>query len=296
MAIKHRHLLQNGMIRRGRTQHFTNIFLSPEEIAKLPDKTSLSHNVRAYTRNDDLIRTVAQDDQLKLAVFHLLLPYAMEYYQKGLKLDEYLKEAWNENCNDNDRFKAFIEKTYEQTGNKKDRISKDAIVDDFNSYIGKPNLKVKWNTVLNNVKRMNLDYQPKFRVKGFKIQGCICGLKRLRNDNEFDDAEQPQDQDQEQDPVQDQPNAKIRDFDKFVKDFLQKYIHQDIITEEELKQIKEHMIIDANKRKQLYKLYDEFLAKEKEANIAQGAIEPEYDSETGEETANEVLRLFKQAK
>ena len=73
--------------------------------------------------------------------------------------------------------KTFVESFYEKTDNDTDRISKHDFLSDYESYYKLKN--ISWLGILNDMKRLGLNYHRQKRVNG--VQGCITNLKIKEN-------------------------------------------------------------------------------------------------------------------
>jgi phage/plasmid-associated DNA primase len=156
-----------GVKRRGRYQEFTNRFISKEDLDSAKNKKGL------YLKNVKLDQLMEQN-KFKLSMFHLLLPHCMQYYEKGLNVPKKMEDLFKDVCDDNDKMKSFIEKYYHETKSENDRVYKDDFLELYRGYCHNNNYQ--WSTVLNEVKRLGIKYNPKMRINS-SGQGCIIGLK-----------------------------------------------------------------------------------------------------------------------
>ena len=172
-----------GLKRRGYLQEFHNQFVDPKH------KKYNNGNPKAgiYLRDVNL-SNMFEKQEFKLAFCQMLIPYSRKYYEEGLTLSETLTNSYYELCEENDKVKEFVEKCYVRTGDNKDRISKDSFLETYRFRTG---LKLtSWTWLLNDVKRLGLNYARNLSYKG--KQGCILGL-RAKDEDEidyFDDAEE----------------------------------------------------------------------------------------------------------
>lgn len=80
----------------------------------------------------------------------------------------------------------FVNRYYDITNNPKDKVHKDAFLEHYRVIT---NLKMmSWQNLLNDVKRIGLNYQKNLSTGG--LQGCIVGIKakkveELDNDEGF---------------------------------------------------------------------------------------------------------------
>jgi phage/plasmid-associated DNA primase len=163
-----------GMKRRGFCIEHTNLFYDTKQYE------ANKHKKGVYLK-DTTLDEQFEKDEYKLAFFHLLLPYAMRYYQTKLTEVDVtpLIEKWENICCENDNMAQFLEENYEITDNDGDRIHKDDFLKHYQNYY---NLnKMTWNTLINDVKRLGLKYDRTKRANNKK--GAIIGLIR-KNTNE----------------------------------------------------------------------------------------------------------------
>jgi len=112
-----------------------------------------------------------------------VLPYAQQYYKHGLTVSTDLTDSFNDLCEENDKMKDFINRYYEVTDNPKDKVHKDIFLEHYRMVT---NLKlVSWQNILNDVKRLGLNYQKNLSSGG--LQGCLIGIKEKTLEPEQDD-------------------------------------------------------------------------------------------------------------
>lgn len=169
-----------GIKRRILLQYFTNQFFVEKR-----DYDKNKHLKGMYLSDLDLDKKFERSDDLKVAVIHLLLPYAMQYYELKEKLiiPEILHTNFDAVYEDNDRMKMFIENFYDITGSDDDKVYKEDFNERYRSYIKNPIHSL--NTTLDDVKRLigtlNIKYDSQRRVNG-SGKGCIIGLKLKREE------------------------------------------------------------------------------------------------------------------
>lgn len=166
-----------GLLRRGLLSNFKNKFVEKEVYDSLPNKAG--HHIMNKDIGELMLRP-----EYGLAFFQILLPYAMQYYKKGLVGKTKYNQEWKQLFKENDKMKTFIDTFYEQTGDDKDRIHKDEFLREYRTFAEQLNLS--WFTLLNDVNRVGLTYARQTRKKGFATQGCITGLK-LKEKVDYDD-------------------------------------------------------------------------------------------------------------
>jgi hypothetical protein len=165
----------NGMQRRGYLLNHTNKFVSEVDYKQLEDKTG--HYIKDTKFGEKFL-----EDEYKLAIFHVLLPYAKKYYEDNNEMftweeDEKIvtstkfEDAWKVVCKENDRMADFIEKFY--TKDKKSMVSKDSIYENYQKYYG----ATKWKDVLGDLKRLGYSYDCQKMCEGAGNKGTFYGIK-----------------------------------------------------------------------------------------------------------------------
>lgn len=168
-----------GMERRGLLLELTNKFIDEGDYNNLKDKKGYYIKIRGIENKFKM------DDKLKLAFIHILLPFAIEWYKKGLTIPKEFENSWGVCCEENDNMKAFINATYIETGNDNDRIGKEDFSNAYNNYIGNKNgKKLNWNNILNDIKRLGLKYKRLWRGPN-GCRGCIVGLISKNNQEDI---------------------------------------------------------------------------------------------------------------
>ena len=157
-----------GMERRGRIQYLTNKFIDEEKYNEAVDKKGL------FIKDKNLLQTFS-GTLYKMAIVHLLLPYAKQFYNRGLRMSETLRLDFEDLCQENDIMLAFIDTYYEKTDNDADRIHKDDFLKKYQTYTKLNN--ISWMVVMNDVKRLNLNYNSQARGGYRGAQGCLLCLK-----------------------------------------------------------------------------------------------------------------------
>lgn len=165
-----------GMRRRGKLfKHINRFVTNPQKENEFPIDRKLALKF--------------ENDEYKLALFHLLLPYAKSYYVAGtVKYDEILIKNWEELCMENDTMMLFTEAYYTKSNNKQDRIPKDIFLSNYRKYTGQYN--TNWYDILNDIKRTGLIYDRTTIIKDPKnsktYRGVIRGLidREITKDDE----------------------------------------------------------------------------------------------------------------
>jgi phage/plasmid-associated DNA primase len=109
--------VDEGWTRRGLIEYFKNRFVSEADYKELTDKTN--HYVI-----DTSLNGYMQTQEFGNAFFQLLLPYSIQYYQKGLIMTKTVKQGFKDICDENDKMKSFIEEKFIRTEDSNDKIHK----------------------------------------------------------------------------------------------------------------------------------------------------------------------------
>jgi len=170
-----------GMKRRGCLQNLCTKFCEKNTDAW---KDAVSKNHRVYECDKSLAQRFTTL-VYQLSFIQILLPYASDYIKNGLQLSNELTSSFKDLCQDNDKVQDFINGNYTITNNPKDKIHKDDFLESYRIF---SNLKfIAWSHLLNDVKRLGLNYQKNLSTKG--KQGCIVGIKiKNSEDDTYDDG------------------------------------------------------------------------------------------------------------
>ena len=150
-------------------------------------ETEFLHNADLEAREDKTncrllkkdIRSNCEDPAYKLALFQILLPYALRYYEK-MKLDgcSHLKEEWEAKCDDNDKMAEFIDKYYTKGG--KNMVYKEDFVRDYRKFTRLDN--IGFANISNDISRLRIKYDRQKEsgtdTNGVRRRGFLMGLKR----------------------------------------------------------------------------------------------------------------------
>jgi phage/plasmid-associated DNA primase len=165
--------MDNGARRRFLFMSHTSNFLSKIEYEPRQDDPTCF-------LMDKRIRSKFAQPEYKLALFQMLLPYSMRYYDKReLSACEGLRKEWKDMCDENDKMAQFINNFYEITKNENDIIFKDDFLADYKKHYALPN--ITWANILNDVKRVNINYnRAKERTgkDGARNRGFLIGIKK----------------------------------------------------------------------------------------------------------------------
>ena len=172
-----------GMKRRGLLMNFTNSFKEDDDYRP---------GVKGLYKKDKKLLNLFENNEYKIAFFHILLPYAIKFYKTELFIPKCMKDQFKDLCGENDKMSAFIDNKIELTGHIGDKMYKDQFLLLYNTHY---NLHCNWMTILSDIKRCGLNYdRAGYCVYGGMSQrGVITGI-RARNvfnkDLDFGDVKQ----------------------------------------------------------------------------------------------------------
>lgn len=166
----------NGWLRRFLAEELTNQFVSKDDYVEGCDNM--------YLRDENLFNLFESDHRYQLAFAHILLPYAMQFYNDGLKIPKIVKDTARELCNMNDPTREFITEHFKVTKNENDKIPKDDLLQYYKSYSGMTRITV--NYLNSELKKFGVKYSKAIRANGKK--GCFIGIKQIKPIEKSDDA------------------------------------------------------------------------------------------------------------
>jgi len=169
--------VDNGMKRRGYMAVLTNQFINKDDYEQKKSKKGV------YLIDENLLSRF-QHDEYKLGLMQFIIPYAEQYYEKGLVICKKWISQFKEISDNNDTIKEFIENYIDVTGKDKDAIQKDEFLNDYNTYTKE---KATWADILSDLKRLGIRYDRQKMVDGKK--GCVIGVKFNKTDEDKDDSE-----------------------------------------------------------------------------------------------------------
>jgi hypothetical protein len=166
--------VDEGIIRRGLMKLYTQQFVSREKYHRLTDKDRENTHIADIS----LLEQFEDDDLLKNAYIHCLLPYAIDIYSNNSKLviPYKLIEQYQSTIKDYDVFKCYMGELFELTENPEDIVAKDKFIDLMNT---KYKNKFSWSWGLKELKQfkgIKYDKDKMDKSKSVK-RGFIVGIK-----------------------------------------------------------------------------------------------------------------------
>ena len=153
-----------GIVRRGLLQRYNSKFVDT-----ITEDDVENHIYVKEEGIDDRF----DDDEMKLAYFHVLL----KYYNPSMKAPKSIQDAFKETLLEYDSSKQILEKYFIE--DKMGRVHKDVVKKIFEGEGMK-----SWRAILSEMKRMGIEYKRQGRIKGFQGQGVFVGLKQLDMEDE----------------------------------------------------------------------------------------------------------------
>jgi len=169
--------VDSGIARRFIKVELKNKFVSKADIDN--GKFKGNKNIKVYLKNEKLLKIFENDDDYKLSLFNLILPYCIKYYKKSYTPLPELLEAFKDVCNTNDKLKEVLEEFFVQTDNENDKITKNDLLTYYNMHFKS---KVTWPFLLNDVKRLQLQYHHDRQDDGQRGVICYMKLKSVDDD------------------------------------------------------------------------------------------------------------------
>ena len=174
--------VDNGMERRGIVHTFNNKFINEDEYEKVIkqgiDKTKI------FKKDDKLIDNF-QKDEYKMCFVSLILDVIKEVGFNQIYNLAHLKNEWKKACTVNDSFYDFLEDNFNITRDKS-FVTKEDFLDLYKDHHKIQNVSL--TTILNHIKKHNLEYDRQKMVKGKK--GVIYGLRIKDSDGCLEEEDQ----------------------------------------------------------------------------------------------------------
>jgi hypothetical protein len=174
--------VDEGMKTRFFLTEYKNQFLDKSEYKIQKD----SGEKGVYLKNNRMLEQF-DDVKYKLSVFHVLLDYTKQIYQKDLSDEEFpvTRQAYLKLIELNDTFNIFVNENYVITKNMDDRVGKDEFLDLYRKVTNLNCTSIR--SLITDIKRLGLVYDPNLRElnsgrNGKK--GVIKGLRRLTEEEQ----------------------------------------------------------------------------------------------------------------
>ena len=186
-TLKFNTVEKESLITRGRSIEFKNYFHdSDEEYEKF--KGIKGH----YKSDKDYITNLTEEQ--KQAFIFILKPGFESYYKNGGILDyEKAKEAFKIVCDDNDKFKQFLDMYYIITNDDNDKLKPDDLIEKYNEHYKLKN-NYKRSALWDDIKRTGLKYNPKTNFKGGR--GTIYGIREKTYEDDMNEEENNEEKDE----------------------------------------------------------------------------------------------------
>lgn len=150
-------------------------------------KADIDESKHIYNRDNQLTRKISEDKGVLDAIVHIVIDYANKYLSSEYNLSEWPEDfdkAKDEIVMTNDTFQDFIDGHLVITGNDKDRISKDGMLELFRDVYPKKHMSP--TVLLSALKDKDITYSSQYRHKN-GIRGVYYGV-RLKESKDEDDS------------------------------------------------------------------------------------------------------------
>lgn len=140
-------------------------------------KADIDESKHIYHRDNQLTRKISIDKGVLDAIVHIVIDYANKYLNNEYNLSEWPEDfdkAKDEIVMTNDTFQDFIDGHLVITGNDKDRISKDGMLELFREIYPKKHMSP--TVLLSALKDKDLLYSSQYRYKN-GIRGVYYGVR-----------------------------------------------------------------------------------------------------------------------
>ena len=146
-------------------------------------KADIDEANNIYHRDNQLTRKISEDKGILDAIVHIVIDYANKYLSSQYNLSEWPEDfdkAKDEIVMTNDTFQDFIDGHLVITGNDKDRISKDGMLELFRDVYPKKHMSP--TVLLSALKDKDITYSSQYRHKS-GVRGVYYGV-RLKEAND----------------------------------------------------------------------------------------------------------------
>ena len=163
----------SGIKRRLIHFEFKNKFVDKSDFEKEKEKHKIG---QVFIVDRNLISKFNDNDDYKNVLIHLLLSRSKNYFEKGLVIPDKYVEISNGVCEDNDKFKNFIDNNFDITRDSSDRMHVDEFMEMYNR---SSRCNYAWSTVHSDLKRLGIEFNRDARkiVNGVSLKRCILGIK-----------------------------------------------------------------------------------------------------------------------
>jgi hypothetical protein len=163
----------SGIKRRLIHFEFKNKFVDKNDFEKEKEKHKIG---QVFIVDRNLISKFNDNDDYKNVLIHLLLARSRNYFEKGLVIPDKYVEISNGVCEDNDKFKNFIDNNFDITRVESDRMHVDEFME---MYDRSSRCNYAWSTVHSDLKRLGIEFNRDARkiINGVSQKRCILGIK-----------------------------------------------------------------------------------------------------------------------
>jgi len=163
--------MDNGFNRRALLMEYDSKFVDSKE--------DVDEDNHIYLK-DKGVDTLLDSNNMKLAFFHILAPYAKDYYDNGLDLPKEVRSGFATMVNEDDELKDFFDKF---ESNKYSEIGKNEMLHYFNQYPQETITTKIWKNLKQEFKKRGFNYDPYKFVwdpdTKKQSKGAITGIKYI---------------------------------------------------------------------------------------------------------------------
>jgi hypothetical protein len=205
----------SGIKRRLIHFEFKNKFVDKNDYEKEKEKHTIG---QVFVVDRNLISKFNDNDDYKNVLIHLLLTRSKNYFEKGLVIPDKYVEIAHGVCEDNDKFKNFIDNNFDITRVESDRMHVDEFMEMYNRH---SKCNFAWSTVHSDLKRLGIEFNRDARkiVNGVSLKRCILGIKPKEAKEEAPIVEETKVQKSDLDYGLDMhPEVRIEELEKHLKE------------------------------------------------------------------------------
>jgi hypothetical protein len=164
----------SGIKRRLIHFEFKNKFVDKNDFEKEKENHKIG---QVFVVDRNLLTKFNTSDDYKNVLIHLLLNRSKNYFEKGLVIPDKYVEISNNACEDNDKFKNFIDNNFDITHVDSDRMQQDEFLEMYNRH---SKCNYSWSSVHTNIMRLGIKFNRDARkiINGVSTKRCLIGIKQ----------------------------------------------------------------------------------------------------------------------
>jgi len=163
----------SGIKRRLIHFEFKNKFVDKNDFEKEKENHKIG---QVFVVDRNLLTKFNTSDDYKNVLIHLLINRSKNYFEKGLVIPDKYVEISNNACEDNDKFKNFIDNNFDITHVDSDRMQQDEFLEMYNRH---SKCNYSWSSVHTNIMRLGIKFNRDARkiINGVSTKRCLIGIK-----------------------------------------------------------------------------------------------------------------------